>query len=54
MIQVHKSTENYEKLDRRMRLQEEDAKRKAEEIIDLKGKVRAMRISNPKTLKWLY
>ena len=38
-IQLHKSTENYEKLDRRMRQQEEDAKRKAEEIIDLKGKV---------------
>ena len=39
-IQLHKSTENYEKLDRRMRQQEEEAKRKAEEIIDLKGKVR--------------
>ena len=33
-IQLHKSTENYEKLDRRMRQQEEEAKRKAEEIID--------------------
>jgi hypothetical protein len=39
-IQLHKSTENYEKLDRRMRQQEDEAKRKAEEIIDLKGKVR--------------
>jgi hypothetical protein len=34
-----------------MRLQEEDAKRKAEEIIDLKGKVRVVRISNPKTFE---
>ena len=38
-VQLHKSTENHEKLERRMRQQEDEAKRKAEEIIDLKGKV---------------
>lgn len=38
-VQLHKGTEAREKAERRMKQMEDEARRKEEEIIDLKGKV---------------
>ena len=39
-VQLHKGTEAREKAERRMKAMGEEAKRKDEEILELKGKVR--------------